>query len=63
MRPDRKASKELPWFVSKTETAHLMGVSVRTITRMIKAGTLPAVGLRRRKVISRNYLEALAGRK
>lgn len=51
---------ETPLFLSRTETARLMGISLRTLEKLIAAGEIPSRRLRRRRLIPREFLEALA---
>lgn len=47
---------------SVAETAHVLGVSEMTVYRLIEAGDLPAVVLRRRKRVPRRAVELLLDR-
>jgi len=45
--------------VTVLEASELFGISTTTIYRLIKAGKLPVIKLGRKKLISKQYLEAL----
>jgi excisionase family DNA binding protein len=49
-----------PLLISRLEAARLMGISLRTLEKMILSGDIPSRVLRRRRLIPRSFLEALA---
>ena len=56
--PEPLTTKE-PLFISCDETAKLMGISKRTLLRMIADGTVPSRTWRRRRVVPVSFLRAL----
>jgi excisionase family DNA binding protein len=53
-------SQPLPLLVSRAEACRLLGISLPTLEKMINAGEVPSVPLRRRRLIPREFLIALA---
>jgi excisionase family DNA binding protein len=49
-----------PLLIGKVETARLLGVSVRTLEKMIRSGEIPARRLRRRVLIPASFVTRLA---
>jgi len=47
------------WWVTQKDAAEILGVSVKTVRRMIRKGQLPAVSMARREVIRRSDLDDL----
>jgi excisionase family DNA binding protein len=45
--------------VTQKDAAEILGVSVKTVRRMIRKGQLPAVSMARREVIRRSDLDDL----
>jgi len=52
------ATNERPWLVSRSETARLLGISLRTLEKMIARGKVPSRVLGRRRLIPRDFLLA-----
>lgn len=48
---------ERPWLVSRAETARLLGISIRTLEKMIARGEVPSRVLGRRRLVPRDFLE------
>lgn len=53
-------NESLPLLISRQEAARLMGISLRTLEKLIVAGEVPSRVLRRRRLIPREFLEKLA---
>lgn len=51
---------ERPWLVSRAETARLLGISIRTLEKMIARGEIPSRVLGRRRLVPRDFLERFA---
>ena len=58
MRTDTAQSE--PLLISKIEAARLLGVSVRTLEKLIQRGEVPSRTLSRRRLIPRDFLVAFA---
>jgi len=56
---DRRRIKMEKATVTVREASELFGISTTTLYRLIKAGKLPIIKLGRKKLISKQYLEAL----
>ena len=54
------SERPLPLLVSRNEAARLMGISLRTLEKLILAGKVPSRVLRRRRLIPRDFLVTLA---
>jgi excisionase family DNA binding protein len=52
--------RQPPLLVSRAEACRLLGISLRTLEKMIYVGDVPSVVLRRRRLIPRAFLEQLA---
>jgi excisionase family DNA binding protein len=61
MQP-RTPQAEHSLFLSRAETARLMGISLRTLEKLIAAGEIPTCLFRRRRLVPRAFLEDLAKR-
>jgi len=59
MRNDT-APNERPLLVNRAEAARLLGISLRTLEKMIVRGEVPSRLLRRRRLIPRDFLIAFA---
>ena len=53
-------NEPLPLLISRNEAARLMGISLRTLEKLIIAGEVPSIVLRRRRLIPRDFLVTLA---
>lgn len=51
---------QLPLLISKTAAAHLLGVSVRTVEKLIAVGEIPSRVICRRRLIPREFVIAYA---
>jgi excisionase family DNA binding protein len=60
MRPRPSLEQLVPLLVSRAEACHLLGISLPTLEKLIDAGEVPSVPLRRRKMIPREFLIKLA---
>jgi excisionase family DNA binding protein len=60
MSPQTAPNETLPLLVSRAEAARLMGISVRTLEKLIAAGEVPSRVLRRRRLVPRDFLVELA---
>jgi len=61
MAPEIASNEQSPpLLISRQEAARLMGISVRTLEKLILAGEVPSLVLRRRRLIPRGFLERLA---
>jgi excisionase family DNA binding protein len=52
------AQTERPWLVSRAETARLLGISLRTLEKLIARGEVPSRVLGRRRLVPRDFLMA-----
>ncbi|MGH9517498.1 MAG: excisionase family DNA-binding protein [Terriglobales bacterium] len=52
---------EAPLLISRREAARLLGISLRTLEKMIKRGDVPSRVLRRRRLIPRAFLMGFVG--
>lgn len=50
------AQCERPLLISRTESARLLGISLRTLEKMIARGEVPSRVLGRRRLIPRDFL-------
>ncbi len=53
------AQRERPFLISRTESARLLGISLRTLEKMIARGEVPSRVLGRRRLIPRDFLVTL----
>lgn len=61
MAPETASDERpLPLLISRVEAARLMGISLRTLEKLIAAGEIPSRVLRRRRLIPREFLVTLA---
>lgn len=60
MRSRTPLEQLVPLLVSRAEACHLLGISLPTLEKLINAGEVPSVPLRRRKMIPRDFLIKLA---
>jgi excisionase family DNA binding protein len=58
MRPEM-APNERPLLISRSESARLLGISLRTLEKMIARGEIPSRVLGRRRLIPRDFLVML----
>jgi excisionase family DNA binding protein len=53
------AQRERPLLISRSESARLLGISLRTLEKMIARGEIPSRVLGRRRLIPRDFLVML----
>ena len=60
MHSETAPNEPHPLLISRQEAARLMGISLRTLEKLIAAGDVPSRVLRRRRLIPREFLVTLA---